>query len=756
MPRTRRHPPKRVPSSPEAQDSDIEFIPEGALRRSSQPGSAHRPPKTPLEALSKRKPVSGVAETPSKRRCRSSSTAPEEDGDLPTHTKPRSQTKKNQRQEDVHDSDEWAIALSEGMVDNDYEDQNIAYTESNNGGKEDEAADSEAEKEKEYRQDQQYHSEELKKRARERRDLEFKPTGKVQTSLRTYTTRTGWRKDNSVALMTAISLRQDPLMKRDTMRNNGTRTIEINDDDAGGEDPEQDVDLQEVLRRSIHDTGGGQPRYQKLEPENSKAGSETKHQHPSLPEPTQVPTIGKSDSLALMKITLEIVDVPLHPASPKAKVMIVRFPLSLVGKKDILHCVSNYGTSILFVWNTGVDHGTNHEVIDLENLYLNSTQCLPETGKIYPGGEGMGKIEIPEGYNIMLTTEKIKCCDTGSGFSTRKYLIGISREREQRKGEGAWVVVRVGIVSTSRNGHPVKEKGKEVAMVDCGLDGDKMIGGVAPRSLVPPLTSTRLHGGKREMSPASLWEESPDSSVSTPVNLFGAKNVRPSDLELRIANVEVEMEIPGNYKSLGDEIAEEEEIAKREGILELGSLGERVRKRAGPSKGGPLGDGYDSGLEEGMEGPVKKHKIRLKEKRVADYREGSEGTATTTSFAVASSAPPKDLFTGANNDDGEGASRQRDTSVLGRIPKVVIPGKEKMQEELNVKLEMKDKQKEKEQEMKEKGKIGKLTKSVQKARDQGAGRVRGGACVKVMADVTLDGEDAFGMGGGDLYVPEIA
>lgn len=696
MPRTRRYPRKRISSSPEVQDPDIEFFPAGALIASSQPGPARRASKTPLKTPLKRKPASEVPGTPSKRRYRSSSTGPKDDGDLPSNPKSTSQTKKNQKQEDAHASNEWVIPFSESgvMVG---EDQILADAESSNGGGQ---GDSDAEREKEYERDQQYRWE-LKRRASERRDLEFKGGGKVQTSLRTYATRDVRR---------AIPTPQALLKKRDPMWDDSTRTIEINDDDdSEGEDLEQDVELQEAFRRSLRDTHGGPPRYRQLVPENSKAEPVTKPQHPWLPEPDQVPTIGKSDSLSLLKISLEIVDVPLHSAAPKAKVMTVRFPFSLVGKNDLLHCVSTHGTSILFVWSKGVAHGTQNSAIDLENLHLNSSRRLPEAGQIYLGGEGMGKIEIPEGYNIMRTTENIKCCDTGSGFSMREYLIGISREREQKKGEGAWVVVRVGIVSVKRVTH---------------------------RSLMPPLIPRKVNGGRLAISPMSLKEE---GSVVKPVNLFDAKTVRLSDLELQKAKPEAEVEMPRNYKSLGEVIAEEEEIADGE---ELRCPSERIRKREELAKDGSLGVGYDNGLEEGRETPVKKFKINPKEKRVID-RERKEGRTI----------PPKDQFTGPNGVDSEG---KHGTAVLGRHPKVVIPAKGKMQEGLNVEEEVKEKQKEKEQERGETGRAGKLTTSAQKVHPPSLGRVRGGTCVKVMADVTLDGEDAFSIEGGDLYVPEIA
>ena len=730
MPRTRRCPRKRISTSPEAQDSVIESTPAGASRRSSQSGSLHRSSKTALEIPLKRKPVPEVPETPAKRRYQSSSVAPEEDGDLPFHPKPTciSQPKKNERQEEAYGTDEWAVPISEpgGIVDGDYEGQNMADTESNSGGREDEVVDSGVEREEEYEREQQYHREEIKRKSSEWRDLEFKAKGKVQTSLRTYSKQTAQKDCRSVATMTALPPHRGPFKKRDPMRNDSARAIEINDDDED-HDLEEDMDLQEALRRSIHDTGGGPPRYHKLEPENSKVNPVTIHHYPLLPEPSQVQTIGKSDALMSLNITLEFVDVPLPPAAPKARVMTVRFPLSLVGKKDLLHCVSTHGTSILFVWNKNVHRGIKNKVIDLENLHLYNSQSLPETGKAYLGGEGMGKVEIPKGYNIMRTTEKIKCCDTGSGFSMREYLIGISREKEQRKGEGAWVVVRVGIVPVSNGrspseANPSEEKGKEAVIVECGLGRDEIVGEVTPRSLMPPSAPTRLQRGRRAMSPASPRRgDSPDLSAITPVNLFGAKNIRPNDLDLWKAGPEIEMEIPRNYKSLGEEIAEDE------GATESSTLSEGTRKRGRLSKDGLLGYEYDSGLEEGIESPVKKLKVNL-----------------------------KGFSTGTSDGDGERTSRQHGTAVLGRNPRAVMPVKEKTHEEMIAEEEVEDKRKEKEQEKKEKGKVGKLTKSAQKARTPGPGGVMGGTCVKKMGDITLDGEDAFDIAGGDLYVPDIA
>ncbi|KAF8416318.1 hypothetical protein BGX38DRAFT_765044 [Terfezia claveryi] len=666
MPRTRRYPPKRISSSPEAQDPDIEFFPARALIASSQPGPTRRASKTPLKTPSKRKPAAEVPGTPSKRRCRSSSTGPKNDGDLPSNPKSTSQTKENQRQEETHASDEWVIPFSESgvMVG---EDQISTDAESSNGGRQ---GDSDAEREKEYERDQQYRWE-LKRRASELRDLEFKARGKVQTSLRTYATRDVRR---------AIPTPQALFKKRDPTWDDSTRTIEINDDGSEGEYLEQDAELQEAFRRSLRDTHGGPPSYRQLVPENSKAEPVTKPQHPSLPEPGQVPTIGKSDSLSFLKISLEVVDVPLHPTAPKAKVMTVRFPFSLVGKNDLLHCVSTHGTSILFVWSKGVVHGTQNNAIDLENLDLNSSQRLPGIGKIYPGGRGMGKIEIPDGYNIMRTTENIKCCDTGSGFSMREYLIGISREREQKKGEGAWVVVRVGIVSVE---------------------------GVTHRSLMPPLIPRKVHGGRHAILPVSLGEEGSHLSAVKPVNLFGAKTVRLSDFELQKAKTEAEVEMPRNYKSLGEVIAEEEKIADGE---MLRNPSERIRKRGELGKDGSLGVGYDNGLEEGVGTPVKKFKINPKEKRVVD-RERKEGRTI----------PPMGQFTSPN---GVGAEGQHGTAVLGRHPKVVIPVKGKMQEELNGEEEVKGKQKEKEQERGETGKAGNLTRNAQKVHPPGLGRVR--------------------------------
>jgi len=718
MPRTRSFPTKRIPHNPEAQDSDIEFVPAGASIRSSQPGSARRAPKPPPETPSKRKPALEVPETPSKRRCRSSSTDPEEDGDLPFYPKLKSQTKKNQRQEDVHNLDEWDIPLSEsgGMMD---EDQDMADTESRNSGRGGDATDSQGEREEEYERDKQYR-EELKRKASERRDLEFKTKGKVQTSLRTYATRTV-RKD--------LSTPRTLLQKRDPMRSGSTGAIEINDgDDTGGDDQEQDVELQEALRRSLRDTGRGPPRYKQLEPENSKTQPVTKPKHPSLPAPREVLTIGKANALAFLGITLEIVNVPLHPAAPKAKVMTVRFPLSLVGKNDLFHCVSTHGTSILFVWNKGAAHGMQNEAIDLENLHLN-TQSLPVVRKSLLDGEGMGKIEIPEGYNIMRTTEQIKCCDTGSGFSTREYLIGISREREQKQGEGAWVVVRVGVVPN----HPRKGKGKAVVMVDCDLDGDEMVGRVAPRLLVPPVTSTKLHGGRWAISPALLGEESSDLPVAKPVS-FVAKTVRLSGLDLQKGGPEVGAEIPRSYKSLGEAIAEEEEntegedIAREEG---LSSLSERIWKRRDPGKDRLLGGRYDNGLG-GMEARAKKLKVIPKERRAVGGSQGNEGRA-----------PPMDPFISTSGGNPE---KQRGTVVLGRHPKVVIPVQGMFQGGLNVEEEVQRRGGE--------GTTGKLAKCAQKVLAPGPGGVRGGTCVKRMANIVLDGEDAFGVKGGDLYVPK--
>ncbi|KAF8435907.1 hypothetical protein BGX38DRAFT_1216383 [Terfezia claveryi] len=570
MPRTRRYPPKRISST-------------RALIASSQPGPTRRASKTPLKTPSKRKPAAEVPGTPSKRRCRSSSTGPKNDGDLPS----------NPKQEETHASDEWVIPFSESgvMVG---EDQISTDAESSNGGRQ---GDSDAEREKEYERDQQYRWE-LKRRASELRDLEFKARGKVQTSLRTYATRDVRR---------AIPTPQALFKKRDPTWDDSTRTIEINDDGSEGEYLEQDAELQEAFRRSLRDTHGGPPSYRQLVPENSKAEPVTKPQHPSLPEPGQVPTIGKSDSLSFLKISLEVVDVPLHPTAPKAKVMTVRFPFSLVGKNDLLHCVSTHGTSILFVWSKGVVHGTQNNAIDLENLDLNSN---------------------PDGYNIMRTTENIKCCDTGSGFSMREYLIGISREREQKKGEGAWVVVRVGIV-----------------------------------------------------------EEGSHLSAVKPVNLFGAKTVRLSDFELQKAKTEAEVEMPRNYKSLGEVIAEEEKIADGE---MLRNPSERIRKRGELGKDGSLGVG--------------KFKINPKEKRVVD-RERKEGRTI----------PPMGQFTSPNG------LVPRDNMVLLSWGGIQRKG--------------------------ETGKAGNLTRNAQKVHPPGLGRVRGGTCVKVMANVTLDGEDAFGIEG---------
>jgi len=743
MPRTRRCPPKRVSSSPEAGDSDVEIIHVQASKRPGQSKSA-KVPKPIFETPSKRRPVSVVPETPSKRQCRPNGTASEEDGDLPSHQKPYTKsTPQAKKQSGTCGSDVWALSDSEcgEMVGGDYADQGNAGADS---GKM--AADSEAEREQEYERGQQYHREEShRKKGGERRDLEIKAKRKVQTNLRTYSAR---QRGSSVSMLAALP---GSLNKRDSMRDNRARTIKISGGDGGEEDSGEDPDLQEALRRSVHDTGQGQPLYQKLEPENRKAGPATKNRHPPLPQPNQVPTIGKSDALADLKITLEIDDVPLPPTVPRAKIMVVRFPLSIVGNKDLLHCVSNYETSILFVWGQGADfRGTKNELIDLENLDENRNQSLPETRKVYLGGEVMGKIEIPKGYKIMRTTEKIKSCDTGSGFSMRKFLIGISRERGQKKGEGAWVVVRVGIVTASRDGHPGRDGSKEKEMImldldtDSDTDVDQVMRGAAPRQLIPPFTPAKLHGRRQAMSPAPSRGESPDLSVVTPVNLFGVKTVRPSDLELRKARPEVEVGVTPNCKSLWEDIIE------GEGILELGNPKKRIRKRGNLSKDRPLAGEYDDGLDERMEGSAMKLKISPREERMVDA--GEERT-TSTSFAEAKPASAKDPFTDTIGGDGEDLVKQRGTIALGRNPKIVQPGGG-VQEELDVKEEMNDKQMEKGQQ--EKCKAGRLTKSVQKARAPGLGGVRGGTCVKAFSDISLDGEDAFGIEGGDFYIPEIA
>ena len=107
----------------------------------------------------------------------SSSSGPEEGGGLPFNPKTTPQTRKNQRQKDAHDS-EWDIPLSEpGEAMG--EDQGMVDAESSNSGKEDDAADSGAEREMEYVRDKQYH-EELRRKTSERRDLEFKAKGKCK------------------------------------------------------------------------------------------------------------------------------------------------------------------------------------------------------------------------------------------------------------------------------------------------------------------------------------------------------------------------------------------------------------------------------------------------------------------------------------------------------------------------------------------------------------------------------------------------
>lgn len=265
-----------------------------------------------------------------------------------------------------------------------------------------------------------------------------------------------------------------------------------------------------------------------------------------LPFPDQVLTIGQSMELIGLEITLTISEVPIHPSSQPAQILTVRFPGAVVGK-GIEYSVSREGMSILFVWNKGGGGLSpyNPQMVT-GRANKGSLQCSSDKGHIScpfhstAYGEGMAKLVIPKGWELVPTTEKVKKCDTGSGFSKRKWLIGISREKGLQGECDAWVVVRVGIVkkkgadasgsenigqSVPGNGHvhtrqkndeKAVRRNSQVVAQDTDFSGGDINDVQAPVAFMKPLNLPKFSHSREQSLP---------SSPIRPVNLFPTESV---------------------------------------------------------------------------------------------------------------------------------------------------------------------------------------------------------------------------------------
>ncbi|KAI5797542.1 hypothetical protein DFH27DRAFT_562846, partial [Peziza echinospora] len=119
--------------------------------------------------------------------------------------------------------------------------------------------------------------------------------------------------------------------------------------------------------------------------------------------------------------------------------LIVRFP-SRVIRTGLEYSISTEGKSLILVWNKGVDSNQDEDILMVD------ADSKPQIYVPKAGQENMGRVKIPAGFEPILTgtSEKIKRCDTGSGFSRNKWLIGVTRERGENESEPS-VVVRLAL-----------------------------------------------------------------------------------------------------------------------------------------------------------------------------------------------------------------------------------------------------------------------------------------------------------------------
>lgn len=432
-------------------------------------------------------------------------------------------------------------------------------------------------------------------------------------------------------------------------------------------DEVSDEDVGEAIRRSLLDQEKPPPQYQTLHPEHVHASTPTPP-NPPLPHPDQVPTLGHSNVHRDLHIEFKIEHIPVGASSVPAKLITVRFPMHVVGS-GIEYSVSEECTSILLVWNRSRNQAPSD--MGFDRMHSDDNH-LVQTSR---GKEGMGKIEIPKGWSLMPTTDKVKKCDTGSGFSKRRWLIGISREKGKLPIE-AWVVVRVGIVKQGVGWVSLLSKEEEA------------------KSAQPKIWLS-MQDGKLSSSPLK------------PVNRNQEKTVNPIDLDRRRT-----LEVVGNVcrqrpKSLWEAI-ESGSAEEKRGLLK------KPRQYVDSNDDGMIEEEVESGS------PNKKLKLEKKGGRV-------DSAADSTARSLENAG-----------------DEVHEVIVLGVHPKVVIPVTPKSKQ----KRERKEKEKEQEKE-KEKAVVGKQRGKIMNRNIMHKGLVHD------PGDISLEGEDVFGIVGGGLYIPDV-
>ncbi|KAF8458555.1 hypothetical protein BDZ91DRAFT_767011 [Kalaharituber pfeilii] len=215
-----------------------------------------------------------------------------------------------------------------------------------------------------------------------------------------------------------------------------------------------------------------------------------------LPTPDQVPTIGNSRQLQDLGIMITRHPVPLN-SGDDAQMLTVRFPPNVVGS-GIEFTVSGQQSSILLVWNKGPEalfptsKSEANDSPDSEHVPFSFSPC---------GSLGMGKVLIPKGFQLIPTTTENKKYDTGSGFSKRKWLIGISCEPYSGR---QYVTVRIGLAPLGVTTMPELHQKKDMSDTEPSGCPYRVIPASASRpecSMDSSLLARQSPGKKRENTP---------------------------------------------------------------------------------------------------------------------------------------------------------------------------------------------------------------------------------------------------------------